>query len=82
MAVHQDFAHLSDALFTSAIAAYVLAMAFYTALTRLTDTDPELEDALKPAVEFMARRPRPEPAAYHEVFRRVRRTKDIPAAEE
>lgn len=28
------------------------------------------------------RRPRPEPAAYHEVFRRVRRTKDIPAAEE
>jgi len=39
------------------------AMAFYTALTRLTDTDPELEDALKPAVEFMARRPRSEPTA-------------------
>lgn len=28
------------------------------------------------------RRPRPEPAPYHEVFRRVRRAKDVPAAEE
>ena len=28
------------------------------------------------------RRPRPEPAAYHEVFRRVRRAKDVPPAEE
>jgi hypothetical protein len=38
-------------------------MAFYAALTRLADVDPELEDALKPAVEFFARRPRPEPPA-------------------
>jgi hypothetical protein len=36
------------------------AMAFYSALTRLSDVDPELEDALKPAVEFLARRPQSE----------------------
>ena len=39
------------------------AMAFYSALTRLSDVDPELEEALKPAVDFLARRPRPEPTA-------------------
>jgi hypothetical protein len=39
------------------------AMAFYTALTRLSDVDPELENALQPAVEFMARRPRSESTA-------------------
>ena len=33
-------------------------MTFYSALTRLSDADPELEAALKPAVEFLARRPR------------------------
>jgi hypothetical protein len=36
------------------------AMAFYSALTRLSNVDAELEDALKPAIEFFARRPRPE----------------------
>ena len=39
------------------------AMAFYSALTRLSNVDAELEDALKPAIEFFARRPRPEPTA-------------------
>jgi hypothetical protein len=39
------------------------AMAFYSALTRLSNADPELENALKPAVEFFARRPRTEPPA-------------------
>ena len=37
--------------------------AFYSALTRLADADPELERALKPAVEFFARRQRPTPTA-------------------
>jgi hypothetical protein len=39
------------------------ATAFYSALSRLSDADPELEGALKPAVEFFARRPRSEPPA-------------------
>ena len=39
------------------------AMAFYSALSRLSDVDPELEAALKPAIEFFARRPRSEPTA-------------------
>lgn len=39
------------------------ATAFYSALTRLADADPELEAALKPAIEFFARRRRSEPAA-------------------
>jgi hypothetical protein len=39
------------------------AMAFYAALARLSNVDPELEVALKPAVEFFARRPRSEPTA-------------------
>jgi hypothetical protein len=34
--------------------------AFYSALTRLSDADPKLEAALKPAVEFFARRQRSE----------------------
>ena len=36
------------------------AMAFYSALTRLSNVDAELEAALKPAIEFFARRARPE----------------------
>ena len=39
------------------------AMAFYSALTRLSNVDPELEAALKPAVELFARRQRPESTA-------------------
>jgi hypothetical protein len=34
------------------------ATAFYSALTRLSDADPQLEAALKPAIEFFARRRR------------------------
>jgi hypothetical protein len=54
---------VSDTILQAQSECWWAAMAFYTALTRLTDTDPELEDALKPAVEFMARRPRSEPTA-------------------
>jgi hypothetical protein len=36
------------------------AMAFYSALTRLSNVDAELEAALKPAIEFFARRARPD----------------------
>jgi hypothetical protein len=39
------------------------ATAYYTALTHLSDADPKLEAALRPAVEFFARRPRSEPPA-------------------
>ena len=37
------------------------ATAFYTALSRLSDADAQLEGALKPAIEFFARRRRSEP---------------------
>ena len=39
------------------------ATAFYSALTRLSDADPQLEAELKPAIEFFARRRRDEPPA-------------------
>jgi hypothetical protein len=54
---------VSDTILEAQSECWWAAMAFYAALTRLADVDPELEDALKPAVEFFARRPRPEPAA-------------------
>jgi hypothetical protein len=40
------------------------ATAFYSALTRLSDVDPKLEAALKPAIEFFARRSRTEQPAH------------------
>ena len=39
------------------------ATAYYSALTRLSDADPQIERALKPAVEFFARRRRGESPA-------------------
>ena len=52
---------VSDTILQAQSECWWAAMAFYSALTRLSDVDPELEDALKPAIEFFARRPRPEP---------------------
>jgi hypothetical protein len=54
---------VSDTILQAQSECWWAAMAFYTALTRLSDLDPELEAALKPAVEFLARRPRPEATA-------------------
>jgi hypothetical protein len=54
---------VSDTILQAQSECWWAAMAFYSALTRLADVDPELEDALKPAVEFFARRPRHEPPA-------------------
>ena len=39
------------------------ATAYYSALTRLADTDPQLESALKPVIEFFAKRRKSEPPA-------------------
>ena len=52
---------VSDTILQAQSECWWAAMAFYSALTRLSDVDAELEDALKPAIEFFARRPRPEP---------------------
>jgi len=54
---------VSDTILQAQSECWWAAMAFYSALTRLSDVDPELEEALKPAVDFLARRPRPEPTA-------------------
>jgi hypothetical protein len=54
---------VSDTILQAQSECWWAAMAFYSALSRLSDVDPELEDALKPAIEFFARRPRSEPTA-------------------
>ncbi len=54
---------VADTIFQAQSECWWAATAFYTALTRLSDADPELEAALKPAVEFFARRRRTEPVA-------------------
>jgi hypothetical protein len=54
---------VSDTILQAQSECWWATMAFYSALTRLSYIDPELEDALKPAVEFFARRPRSEPTA-------------------
>jgi hypothetical protein len=63
--LEQAIAHLSqtvaDTILQAQSECWWAATAFYTALTRLSDADPELEAALKPAVEFFARRRRSEP---------------------
>ena len=56
-------AAVSDTILQAQSECWWAAMAFYSALTRLSNLDPELEDALKPAIEFFARRPRSEPTA-------------------
>jgi hypothetical protein len=52
---------ISDTILQAQSECWWAATAFYTALTRLSDVDPQLESALKPAVEFFARRRRTEP---------------------
>jgi hypothetical protein len=54
---------VSDTILQAQSECWWAAMAFYSALARLSSVDPELEVALKPAVEFFARRSRSEPAA-------------------
>ena len=54
---------VSDTILQAQSECWWAAMAFYSTLTRLSNVDPELEAALKPAVEFFAHRPRPEPTA-------------------
>jgi hypothetical protein len=54
---------VSDTILQAQSECWWAAMTFYSALTRLSDVDPELEEALKPAIEFLARRPRSEPVA-------------------
>ncbi len=56
---------VSDTILQAQSECWWAAMAFYSALTRLSDVDPELENALKPAIEFLARRSpsEPEPTA-------------------
>jgi hypothetical protein len=54
---------VSDTILQAQSECWWAAMAFYSALKRLSDVDPELEEALRPAVDFLARRPRPEPTA-------------------
>lgn len=52
---------LSDTTLLAQSECWWAATAFYSALTRLSDAEPRIETALKPAVEFFARRRRPEP---------------------
>src|SRR5690349_15631262 len=52
---------ISDTILQAQSECWWAATAFYTALTRLSDVDPQLESSLKPAVEFFARRRRTEP---------------------
>jgi hypothetical protein len=54
---------VSDTILQAQSECWWAAMAFYSALTRLSHVDPELEDALRPAIEFFARRPRSERTA-------------------
>src|SRR5215212_978111 len=52
---------VSDTILQAQSECWWAATAFYTALSRLSDADAQLEGALKPAVEFFARRRRSEP---------------------
>jgi uncharacterized protein YoxC len=54
---------ISDTMLQAQSECWWAATAFYSALARLSNIDPQLESALKPAVEFFARRRRPEPIA-------------------
>jgi hypothetical protein len=51
---------VSDTILQAHSECWWAATAFYSALSRLSDADPALERALKPAVEFFARRRRTE----------------------
>jgi hypothetical protein len=52
---------VSDTILQAQSECWWAATAFYTALSRLSDVDAQLEGALKPAIEFFARRRRSEP---------------------
>jgi hypothetical protein len=54
---------ISDTILQAQSECWWATMAFYEALTRLSNIDPDLQAALKPAVEFFARRPRSESTA-------------------
>ena len=47
---------IADTILQAESECWWAATAYYTALTRLADADPELERSLKPAVEFFAKR--------------------------
>ena len=51
---------IADTILQAQSECWWAATAYYTALTRLSDADPHLESALKPAIEFFARRQRAE----------------------
>ena len=52
---------VSDTMLQAQSECWWAATAFYSALARLSDVDPELESSLKPAIEFFAHRRRSEP---------------------
>ena len=52
---------VSDTILQAQSECWWAATAFYTALSRLSDADAQLEGALKPAIELFARRRRSEP---------------------
>ena len=52
---------ISDTMLQAQSECWWAATAFYSALARLSDVDPQLEASLKPAVEFFSRRRRREP---------------------
>ena len=52
---------VSDTILQAQSECWWAATAFYTALSRLSNADAQLEGALKPAIEFFARRRRSEP---------------------
>ena len=54
---------ISDTILQAQSECWWAATAFYSALTRLSSADPKLESALRPAVEFFARRRRSESTA-------------------
>lgn len=54
---------ISDTMLQAQSECWWAATAFYSALSRLSDLDPQLETSLKPAVEFFARKRKREPDA-------------------
>jgi hypothetical protein len=52
---------ISDTMLQAQSECWWATTAFYSALARLSDVDPQLEAALKPAVEFFSRRRRRDP---------------------
>jgi hypothetical protein len=52
---------ISDTMLQAQSECWWAATAFYSALARLSDADPQLESSLKPAVEFFAHRRRRHP---------------------